>query len=115
MPVYEYICPNCHRRTDILSRTFQPPSNPTCSHCGGQDLKRAITTFAFHKSEKTRQEEAGDPDKAGPDYFEDPRNIGLSTEERFQEMGLDMPDDLQEKIGEAQQGEVNDLLEPYSP
>ena len=45
MPLYEYECTSCHRRTEKIQK-FSDPEITTCPHCGG-DLKRVISAPAF--------------------------------------------------------------------
>jgi len=66
-------------------------------------LIRSLSSFAFHKSEKTLLEES----KPGtPDYYKEPRNIGRWAENRIEELGLEMPSQVQEMIVAAREGEM---------
>ena len=42
----------------------------------------------------------------GPDYYRDPRNIGRWTEKRFQELGMELPGEIQQEIQAAREGEM---------
>ncbi len=79
---------------------------PVCPVCGSSEFRRLISGFAYHKSLKTIHEEAGELGKAGPDYYKDPRNIGRWTEKRFQEMGQEMPSQVEDMIQAAREGEM---------
>ena len=50
MPIYEYRCHHCRRRSSLLVRTFSEEPSPTCDYCGGQDMSKLISKFAVHKS-----------------------------------------------------------------
>ena len=107
MPIYEFICRKCQNRSTVLIRSVTESFTPRCTTCGGSDLVRAITSFAHHKSMKTVWEESGEPGRSsGLDYYKDPRNIGRWTEKKFKELGLDMPDQIREKIQAAREGEL---------
>ena len=59
-------------------------------------------------------EQYGLPDpQAGPDAYKDPRQIGRWAEQRFDEMGIDMPSEARQMIDAARDGElpepINDL------
>ena len=43
MPIFEYICEDCGRQTEILVRN--KAEKPVCS-CGGRNLKKKLSTFA---------------------------------------------------------------------
>jgi putative FmdB family regulatory protein len=45
MPLYEYECTACHRRTEKIQK-FSDPELTVCPHCGGR-LERTITAAAF--------------------------------------------------------------------
>jgi putative FmdB family regulatory protein len=61
MPIYEFICQNCHRRLSFLVRDTSAPFAPKCSSCGNTKLSRVISGFAYHKSLKMIWEESGEP------------------------------------------------------
>jgi putative FmdB family regulatory protein len=44
MPLYEYECTACHRRTEKIQK-FSDPELTVCPHCGGA-LERTITAAA---------------------------------------------------------------------
>ena len=107
MPIYEFLCQKCHTKSSILIKNITESFTPRCTTCGSNDLVRVITSFAYHKSMKTVWEESGEPQRlSGPDYYKDPRDIGRWTEKRFKELGLDMPDQIQEEIQAAREGEL---------
>ena len=46
MPIYEYVCAKCARRTEVIQgMNDRPPKS--CPHCGGK-LKKAASAPAFH-------------------------------------------------------------------
>jgi len=45
MPLYEYECTSCHRRTEKIQK-FSDPELTVCPHCGGP-LERTITAPSF--------------------------------------------------------------------
>ena len=111
MPIYEFICQDCHKRMSFLVRDISAPFAPKCSSCGNSNLSRVISGFAYHKSLKTVWEESGEPTMhpAG-DYYRDPRNIGRWVENKFQDMGQEMPSQIQEKIRAAREGVLPEPL-----
>jgi putative FmdB family regulatory protein len=58
MPIYEYRCTACGKRTSALLASYSSP-DPACPHCGKSDLKRLVSTFATVRS--------GDGDDFGGD------------------------------------------------
>ncbi|MCK4331643.1 MAG: hypothetical protein KAW81_03700 [Dehalococcoidia bacterium] len=111
MPIYEFFCPVCHKKSSFLVRSPSASFEPKCSACGNTDLARTISTFAHHKSIKTVHEESGEPSMfPGPDYYKDPRNVGRWVEKKFQDMGMEMPGEIQQKIQAAREGELPEPL-----
>ena len=60
---------------------------PACPHCGGADLRRAVSGFAFHKSLQSKAEQL-DPKY---DKMLDAINPDLSAEALTKRYGLDRP------------------------
>ena len=111
MSIYEFICQNCHKRLSFLVRDISAPFAPKCSSCGNTSLSRVVSGFAYHKSLKTEWEESGEPTMhSGEDYYKDPRNIGRWVEKRFQDMGQELPPQIQEKIQLAREGVLPESL-----
>ena len=94
-----------------MVRSVTTPLDARCSACGSNDLVRVISRFAYHKSTQTIWEESGEPDRSpGLDYYKDPRNIGRSTEKKFKELGMDMPDSINKQIQAAREGELPESI-----
>jgi putative FmdB family regulatory protein len=45
MPIYEYRCEECGKRSSALLGSFSSP-DPACPHCGKRALHRLVSTFA---------------------------------------------------------------------
>lgn len=45
MPLYEYLCESCGRRTEVLQRLDEPPI-AVCPHCEGK-LRKLLSAPAF--------------------------------------------------------------------
>ncbi len=46
MPVYEYVCPKCETRFDLLRSMAQADAGTSCPHCHAEGAKRAPSRFA---------------------------------------------------------------------
>ncbi len=46
MPLYEYVCQDCKRKTEVLQRLRERPLK-ICPHCGGKKLKKAFSAPAI--------------------------------------------------------------------
>jgi putative FmdB family regulatory protein len=111
MPIYEFFCQDCHKKTSIFVKSISEPLSPICRFCGSANLSRAISSFAYHKSLQTVWEESGEPSaNPGEDYYKDPRNIGRWAEKKFKDMGEEMPSKLKQEIQAAREGVMPEPL-----
>ncbi|MBM3149242.1 MAG: hypothetical protein FJ022_02225 [Chloroflexi bacterium] len=111
MPIYEFYCPSCRKKSSVFTRAVVPSLAPRCTACGSGDLVRLVSSFAYHKSIQTIHEESGEPTlHPSPDYYKDPRNIGRWVEKRFTDMGMELPGEIQQKIQAAREGEMPEPL-----
>ncbi|MBI2724156.1 MAG: zinc ribbon domain-containing protein [Chloroflexi bacterium] len=108
MPIYEYKCRACERLTSALVRNPDAEQAPECQHCGGKTA-RALSRFAYHKSESRVLEEYGAMPQRVEDY-KDPRQIGRWVEKRFDDYGMDLPDEARTMIDAAREGELPDAV-----
>jgi len=111
VPIYEFMCHDCRKKTSILVRSISEPVSATCRFCGSANLSRVVSGFAYHKSLETVWEESGEPSShPSNDYYKDPRNIGRWAEKKFKEMGEEMPSHLEEEIQAAREGVMPEPL-----
>ncbi len=61
VPIYEYRCEDCGKRSSALLPSFSSP-DPVCPHCGKPALRRLVSTFAT-----TRSGDEGGGDFGGDD------------------------------------------------
>jgi len=61
VPIYEYQCEACGKRSSALLSSWGSP-DPACPHCGEKRLHRLISTFAT-----TGRHDASDDDDFGGD------------------------------------------------
>ena len=76
MPIYEYLCPACNRVYSFLSPRMAPDKQPVCPRCGGRDLRKRVSRFAFTRGAGSAGGAAGPSaagEDAGPDPLDDPR------------------------------------------
>ena len=61
MPIYEYRCESCGKKSSTLLSSYSSP-DPPCPHCGKPALRRLVSTFATTGSTEL---EGGDGDDLG--------------------------------------------------
>ena len=62
MPLYEYLCLDCKKRSTILVLNLTNQTQAGCSHCASARVERILSRFASPKSEEARLEALADPD-----------------------------------------------------
>ena len=105
MPIYEFTCRDCNRLTSAFVKSMNTEAKAACSHCGSKKTERALSRFAYHRSESRVLEEYGSMPKNLEDY-KDPRQIGRWAESKFEEYGMDMPSQAREMIDAARDGDL---------
>src|SRR3972149_6662486 len=111
MPIYEYRCGSCRRKSSLFVRSFSTTVMPECPHCGNRDMSRLISTFAVLKSEDSRLEELSDPGNFADLDEDDPRSVARWARRLGKEMGEDLGPEFDEMVDQMEAGEVPDELE----
>lgn len=71
MPIYEYLCPTCNRVYSFLARSAGAAQRqPSCPRCGGQDLRKQVSSFAFVRGRDSR---TMDPESESGNELDNPR------------------------------------------
>src|SRR5688572_20862417 len=110
MPIYEYRCGACRRRSSLFFQTFSTAerAEPRCEHCGSADVSRLVSRVAVLKSEESRLDELSD-DAALADVDEnDPRSIARWARRMGEQLGDDAGDDFREMVDQLEAGEMPD-------
>ncbi len=103
MPLYEYRCKDCRRRSTVLVRSISSAQEPSCQHCGSGNLTRLISKFSFHRSWGDSLDWA--PDSGYPDDVDDPRQMAQWMRRMRGEMGEEVTPEFDEMLEEMESGE----------
>jgi putative FmdB family regulatory protein len=87
MPIYEYACFDCKKAVSVLVRRPSSAGTVRCPECGGGNVRRLISGFAFHQSLQSKLEQL-DPKY---DRMIDAANPDLSFDNLVKRYGLDKP------------------------
>jgi putative FmdB family regulatory protein len=94
MPIYEYRCRDCKRRSEILTFRISEDVAVKCNHCGSPEVERILSRVRVRMSEETRMERLGDPSRfAGLDE-NDPKSMAKWMKDMGREMGDDLGEDF---------------------
>ena len=108
MPLYEYLCLDCKKRSTVLVLSLANPNSPACAHCQGTRLERLMSRFASPKSEETRLASLADPDTLGGLNESDPASMERFMKKMADEMGEDFGDEMADSM-ESPDGNSSDL------
>ena len=95
MPIYEYQCQDCRKRSAILVLNVRNSASASCQHCGSSKLNRLLSRFAAPKSEEARIESLADPGNLGGLDEHDPQSIARLMKKMGEEMGEDVGEDVE--------------------
>jgi putative FmdB family regulatory protein len=105
MPIYEYECQGCHRRTSMLTTRVSQRVRAVCRHCGGKKMTRLMSRFAMPKSEEQRLDSLADPSSLGDLDENDPKSVARMMKKMGQEMGDEFSgEDFDEAMNEIESG-----------
>ena len=100
MPIYEYRCRSCRRKTTALVLVRSRERDVRCAHCGGSDLAKLASRFATPKSEEARLDRLSDPTSLAGVDENDPKSVALWMKKMGREMGEDVGEDFDQAIDE---------------
>ena len=122
MPVYEYECRVCGKRSSILFRNYSSvDQSPRCRHCDAEALSRLVTRLAPYRASSR-------PDGDGPLRAVDPRRAVESMSRQYDKAGVDpgrsfeavarraaagdSPESLKEMVAEARASDPSPEPQP---
>ena len=101
MPIYEFRCRKCRRRSSVFVLSYKEEFSHTCPHCGSAELTRIMSRFATGRSEDARLESLADPSKLGDVDENDPASVARWMKHMGKEFGDELGDDFDETVDEA--------------
>jgi putative FmdB family regulatory protein len=104
MPIYEYQCDACRKRTTLFIRSISNPEPARCQHCGSDRLTRLMSRIATPKSEEARLESLADPSSLGDLDESDPKSMARFMKKMAVETGEDFDEGMLEELDQADEG-----------
>ena len=103
MPIYEYRCQDCRKRTSVFVRSIGAAVKPRCEHCGGRRLSRLISRVTVVRSgaeglDDFDERMLGDVDE------NDPRSVARLARRMRDQVGEDMGPEFDEAIEQMEAG-----------
>ena len=108
MPIYEFGCRSCRRKTTTLVMVRARIGEVLCAHCGAADLVRLVSRFAMPKSDEARLDALADPSRFGGFDENDPKSVTEFMKKVGREMGEDLGDDVDQALERETSGAETD-------
>ena len=109
MPIYEFRCQHCRRRSSVFTRTIGGVVEAVCSHCGSREMSRLISKVAVLRS--------GDDAFAGLDESSlgdldenDPRSMARWLRQMSRQAGEPLDAEMESELDRMEAGEMPDAF-----
>ena len=112
LPVYEYRCGSCQRRSTRLFKTLAAVAIPDCPYCGQRALERLISRPTLLRGNAVgRDDHFAGPDEGMAEAIPDmesgnPRSLARMTRQMSEEMGEDIPGEYEGVLRRMEAGEM---------
>lgn len=104
MPIYEYVCQQCRKRSALLILNAEQASSPACRHCGSTKVDRLLSRFSAPKSEEARLESLADPTQLSGIDENDPQSVARFMKKMGDAMGEDLGEDVESLMEPGAEG-----------
>ncbi|MGA1868753.1 MAG: FmdB family zinc ribbon protein [bacterium] len=106
MPIYEYKCRTCNKKSTFITYSISQPVEKECQHCGSGDLIKLISRVRMIQSEESRLEKLADPSNLAGLDENDPKSMAKFMKKMGREMGEEIDnDEIDQMVEESMQGE----------
>jgi putative FmdB family regulatory protein len=105
MPIYEYRCADCRKRTSVFVRSVSSPVTAACGHCDGKKLSRLMSKFAVHGGKMSLD----DPSSFDIDES-DPRAMARWARQMQEDSGEDLGPEFDDMMSRIESGEDPDAV-----
>ncbi len=101
MPIYEYRCADCRKKTTVVTLSVSAAVDPVCSHCGGRNMGKLVSRVAVRKSDASRLESLADPSSLTGLDENDPKSVARWMKKMGREMGEEAGEDFDQEVDKA--------------
>ena len=108
VPIYEYRCRSCRKRTSVFIRSMFTTPSATCNHCGSADLARLFSRVAVLRSEGDGPPRGFDESSLGDVDENDPRSVAKWVRKMSRQMGEPLDGNMEADLERLEAGELAD-------
>jgi putative FmdB family regulatory protein len=105
MPIYEFRCADCRRRTSVFTRSISGEVAAVCSHCGSGAMSRLISRVAVLHSDDDAFSGIDESSFAGVDES-DPRSMARWVRKMSREVGEPLDAEAESELERLEAGEM---------
>jgi len=107
MPIYEYRCQECRKRTSVFVRSMSTAVKARCEHCSGRKLTRLFSRVAVARTSGSAEDAFDERMLADVDE-NDPRSVARFARRMRDQLGDEMGPEFDEAIDQMEAGELPD-------
>src|SRR3989304_2516616 len=105
MPIYEFRCERCRRRSSVFTRSIGGEGEAVVSRCGSREMSRLISRVAVVRSEDDAfagldESSLGDVDE------NDPRSMARWVRQMSRQMGEPLDSEMESELERMEAGET---------
>lgn len=106
MPIYEYRCEKCRKRTSVFTRSVSATADVVCEHCRSRKMSRLFSRVAVHHS----GDSDGGFDESSLAGFDenDPRSMAKFIRKMSRDMGEPLDAEMESDLERMEAGELPD-------
>jgi len=101
MPIYEYCCKECRKKSTFVTLSAKAALKPKCKHCGSLKMEKLVSRVAIFRSEESRLENLADPSNLSGLDENDPKSVVRWMKKMGKEIGEDVGEDFEQEIDQA--------------
>lgn len=107
MPIYEFRCRNCRKRTTVFVRSMGANLSPQCEHCGYGDMSRLFSRISVRRSGGNLGDSHGFDESTLAEVDEnDPRSVARWVRKMSREMGEPLDPEMEADLQRMEAGEM---------
>jgi putative FmdB family regulatory protein len=109
VPIYEFRCNGCRKRTSVFTRSVTASATGACEHCGSGDLSRLFSRGVVHRSGGDDATGGGFDESSMGDVDEnDPRSVAKWVRKMSRQMGEPLDSNMEADLDRLEAGEMPD-------
>jgi putative FmdB family regulatory protein len=101
MPIYEYRCADCRKKTTVLTLSVNAAVDPVCRYCGGRNMTKLVSRVAVRRSGESGLDGLADPSSLAGLDGSDPKSVARWMKRMGREMGEEAGEDFDEEVDQA--------------